>query len=71
MADKILNDEVLENVSGGAGPEQLYAEEENMQLVGRVYNTLCPGCGIRLAQIVPPSGKITCPECGKVITVKT
>lgn len=71
MENKILNDEVLENVSGGAELKQLNTDETDVQLVGRTYNTLCPGCGIRLAQIVPPSGKIICPECGKVITVNT
>ena len=72
MADKILNDNDLENVSGGEALASQSTKEYDEQILGVgyiTYNSLCPKCKTRLAELVRPGGKITCRECGYEFSV--
>lgn len=66
MADKILNDEVLENVSGGAlsaRPGTKEVDEQMLNAVGAMKTIKC-SCGFRVP-FIEWGETVICPNCKK------
>lgn len=66
MSDKIINDEVLENVSGGAPsarPGTKEVDEQILNAVGAMKTIKC-SCGFRIP-FIEWGETVTCPNCKK------
>ena len=72
--EKLLNDELLEKVTGGENiiPIIFATKEKDEQILSLSYKGLhCPVCRHQFSVVVPPSGKVTCPECKHEFKVTT